>query len=261
MTHLYAEIEPLLRHHLEGNVISRTETVHTRSGNRGGLLRLPLASGGSVIVKVWRLRNLKEQLKSFTYLSNGHREWRIHRLIHKAGVHVPEPLIYQRLTIPNFGPCEIMVIEDVGETECGVPHLKRLIATGRDNAITMFEGQMINITAELLKLKILDVDNQLNNFLIDSVNCVFRIDFECAHRRFDLSYRQNEYATMLDRLLRSHLHATYPESERTSRFMLQVATSLSVPAKIRQMATEITRNELQKETKKTGIEYAIALDW
>lgn len=255
------EIESSLQLYLLGGVDSGSETVHVRSSNRGGLVRLHLTNGGSVVVKLWRIRNFKERLKAVGNLSNGRREWRIHRLIYRNGINVPEPLFFQRLTIPVVGPCEIMTIEDIGETECGVPYLKQLIITGRDKDITVFEDRIIDITSELLKMRILDVDNQLNNFLVDTAGRVLRTDFECARRRRFFSLRRLEFATMLDRLLRSHLHATHPDSERTSRFMAKVATRLTIPTNIRQMVAEITRNELQRERKETGIRYAIVLDW
>jgi len=256
----FAEIEPLLNRYLRDDAASGVETIHTRSGERGGLLRLFL-SGGSVVVKFWRIRNIKERFKAVTHISNGRREWRMHRLIHRAGVKVAEPLFFSRFFMPGLGPCEIMAIEDVGEVESGVAYLKRLITTGLDSEITSFEDRMIDTTIELLELKILDMDNQLNNFLIDSTGRVIRVDFECARRPCCFALRRRKYATMLERLLRSHLHAAYPEIERTKRFMARVATRLSVPTDIRQMVIDISAKELTKENKQSGIGYASNLEW
>jgi len=257
----FAEIAPLLCRHLKGDASAVGDTVHTRSDSRGGLFRLPLANGGSMVFKVWRIRNAKERLKSVTHLSNGWREWRMHQFVYRAGIDVPAPFCFQQITIPGFSHCEIMAIEDVGKVESGVPYLKRLIAAGLDDEIIAFEDRMIDITSQLLKLKIIDVDNQLNNFLINSVDRVIRIDFECARKPCFFTLRKRKYATMLERLLRSHLHATYPASERTSRFMLRLAERLELPADIRKMVLAINEQELARENRGSKTTYAIDLKW
>ena len=256
----FAALESALRRHLEGASPSEFEIVHTRSGNRGGLLRMHLADV-SIVIKTWSFRNMKEWFKAAAYLSNGRREWQVHRLLYGAGIHVPEPLFFRQITFPVLGRYEIMAVEDIVDSESGVQYIKRLIANGQEKKIVAFENQVIEITSELLRMRILDVDNHLNNFLIDASERVVRIDFECARRRYIFSLHQFEYATMLDRLLRSHLHAAHPESERTGRFMSRVATKLSIPTNIRQIVARITRTELQKESKKTGIDYVINLKW
>jgi hypothetical protein len=248
-----------LQQYLEGNTTG--EPVHARSKNRGGLFRLHLESGGNLVVKIWHLRNIKEKCKAAARISNGRREWLMHRLVYEAGIKVPEPLLFLCLTIADFGACELMGIEDIGVTESGVPYLKRLIAAGCEREIIHFEDCLIDITSRLLRLKILDVDNQLNNFLVDGNGRVFRIDFECARRRHLFKLHRVELATMLDRLLRSHLHATYPESERTSQFMTRVSGSLAISADVRQMTAAITSKELIRERSKTGIEYNVDLNW
>ncbi len=262
MNPLPANIKHLLYGYLgEEETLPKVEICYTRSKNRGGVLRLPQEGGGSVVIKVWRINNLKERVKSAMHISNGWREWRMHRFIHMNSICVPAPLYFHCLTTPNGKYWEVMALEDLGKVESGVPYFKRLIKTGQEKKITDFEDQVILTTAGLLSLQIHDIDNQLNNFLVDPSERIARIDFECARRYlFPSSYR-SEYAKMLDRLFRSHIHATYPNSERSCQFISKVMVRLSVPKDIKLMTTKITMNKLQYEKELTGIDYAITFDW
>lgn len=259
MTPLFAEIEPLLRHHLKGNALNRIETVHTRSDNRGGLLRLLLASGGSVIVKVWRLRNFKEQLKSFAYLSNGRREWRVHRFIYKAGIQAPAPLAFYQMMMPEGIRCELMAIEDLGVTCQGLPYLKQLIAHGHEVDIISFENSLIELTNQFIKLRILDIDHQLNNFVVDAQGRLMRIDFECARKHPLGVMPRKEYAEMLSRLITSHIYAVQPDVGRSVRFAEQLYKKLDARHWIKEMVHNSVNDKLARQLASGGVNTTVSL--
>ena len=255
-------IEILVRQYLEGIQNSaEVDILHERSDNRGGLLRLYPGTQDTIIIKIWRVQRFYARAKVLARASNGWREWRLQRYFYDNGIAVPTPLSFQSLSIPNKGYYEIVAIEDLGETERGVPYLKGLIKNKREHAIADFERFIIETTAKLINLNVYDIDNQLNNYLINSDTGFWRIDFECARKRLFKNKYRLEYAKMLERLLRSHLHAAYPESDRTSSFMSRVAKTLSIPNDIKRIVGDMTKIELAKENVQAGNSYAIMLDW
>ena len=260
MTTLPANIEYLLLRHLGDDLVQTDgEVFHTRSGNRGGVMRLPLGVGGSIVVKVWRTRNLKERVKCAVHFSNGWREWRMHRLIRRAGVRVPEPLGFYRLTMPDGERYEVMAIEDLGETERGLPYLKRLIAAEEESAVESFENRVIAITAEIVGLGVVDVDHQLNNFLVDTASRLIRIDFECARRPWLGVMPRREYAEMMARLLASHVYAVQPDVCRTERFAEQLYGRLSIDRKVRALVRSSLNEKLEIQYRKMGVASVVKL--
>ena len=252
-----SEIEPAINHFLAGSDNFAGESMHVRSGNRGGLLRLPLTNGGSVVVKFWRIRNLKERIKSFAHLGNGQREWNMHRMIYLAGIDVPEPLAYYRLT--SAVKCEVMAIEDLGETIQGLPYLKKIISDGDETGIVSFEEKLMESTLQFIKLGILDIDHQLNNFVVDRSGRLTRIDFECAHRYFFRARSRQEYPEMLARLLASHVYAVQPDVGRSIRFAERLYTRIDVDEKTKKLVASSVNEKLARQRGKKRVATKIYL--
>lgn len=253
-------IKVLIQRHLEnGPDESVGETLHTRGNKRGGLLRLPLESGGSTVVKMWRIRNLKERIKSIIYRSNGWREWRMHRRIHQARIQVPEPFGFFRLKRPNGEKFEFLAIEDLGSTERGLPYLKRLIADNDESAVKSFENRLIEITLSLVGLGVVDIDHQLNNFLIDKSDRLLRIDFECARQYWPGVTPKREFAEMIARLLASHIYAVQPDMSRTKQFSERLYRQLNINHQIRARVQSSVNKKLDIQHRKMGVATTINL--
>lgn len=261
MTTLPTNIESLIRRHL-GDDLAQAESVafHTRGGNRGGVLRIPLESGGSVVVKVWRIQNLKERVKCAMHLSNGSREWRMHRLIHRAGVRVPEPLGFNSLNMADGGRYDVMAIEDLGETERGLPYFKRLILAGDESEIIAFEDRVIATTAEIVELGVVDIDHQLNNFLVDTAGRLLRIDFECARRPCLGVMPRGVFAEMVARLLASHVYAVQPDVCRTERFAERLYERLRINnPRVRALVRSSVEEKLESQHCRVSITSVVVL--
>jgi len=260
VTTIPTEIERLLRIHLgSGDHQAEGEIMHRRRGNRGGLLRLPLVAGGALVVKVWPVQNLKEQIKASMHISNARREWRMHRLIHRAGLLVPEPRGFLRVSTPDGRHFEVMAFEDLGETERGLPYLKRMISEGDALAVAEFEARIIDVTAELINLRVLDIDHQLNNFVVDGHGRLFRIDFECAQRTRFMGMRQDTYMQMLARLLASHVYAVQPHVERTEQFGMQLYSRLQPDKRLRSLIQSSVDMKLEVQRLRNGVASTVSL--
>jgi hypothetical protein len=258
MTSLPANLEPMLCRFFEGER-GGIESLHTRGKNRGCLLRLPQEMSCGAVIKVWKIRNLKERLKSILQLSNGRREWRMHRFIYKSGIEVPAPLAFQRLTMSNGDLFELMAIEDLGETWCGLPYLKNLLEAGDVAGIANFENRLVQITAAFVKVHVLDVDHQLNNFVLDERGRLMRIDFECARRRPLCINAKRDVAEMLARLIASHIYAVQPEVNRSVAFAEQLFIKLGISPRVRRMVSTSVNEKLEKQNDRKGIAKTVAL--
>lgn len=260
MKTMTSSAETIVRRYLEGiQQIEDGNSIHIRSDQRGGLLRVPLESNSTVVIKFWRMRNLKERIKSTVHLSNGWREWSMHQYIHQEILQVPTPLEFFRITLSSGEHWEVMMIEDLGSTEQGLPYFKKLIKTGDESSIIEFEKGIIEITEQLVQLGVLDIDHQLNNFLVDRDLKIFRIDFECARKTRKWVLIQREYAEMIARLLASHVYAVQPDVQRTERFAELLYGKLKLDRKIRSMINERVKIKLKYQDYKMGITSLVTL--
>ncbi len=255
-----AKIKSLIHRYLEGDqLITKGEVLYARSKNRGGLVRLPLETGDLIIVKMWRIRNLKERIKSVAYFSNGWQEWRMHRLIHRAGVPVPLPLGFYRLALPKGELYEAMAIEDLGETERGLPYLKKLIAAKEESEIKAFEERLIDITFEIVGMGVVDIDHSLNNFLVDTNGRLLRIDFECAQRYWSDMMSREKFAEMIARLLVNHVFAVQPEVSRTERFVRRLYDRMDIGHRVRSLVISKVTESLEIQYRKIGVALVVKL--
>lgn len=252
-------IEDRLRKHLDGQSESAVDTIHTRSNGRGGLSRIYLDNGKTVVVKLWYARNAKEKIKALVRLSNGCREWRMHRIIHQAGVDVPRPLAFHRFNMNDVEICEVMVLEDLGETENGMVHFKRLISQGNEAVIMAFEDLLIDKTIRLLNLHILDIDHQMNNFVVDKNKRLLRIDFECARRYpFHLKPRKL-YVEMVARFITGHIHAVQPDVSRSVSFAERLYARLDLGKNIKYRISEAVKDNLAYQFEQSELDIKITL--
>ncbi|KJS28612.1 MAG: hypothetical protein VR64_23825 [Desulfatitalea sp. BRH_c12] len=182
----------------------------------------------------------------------------MHQLIFKAGIEVPEPLAFQRLTMQSGQAYEIMTMEDLGETQKALPYLKQLINLGDTAGIAGLEDRLIEITAAFIKVHVLDVDHQLNNFVLDVRGRLMRIDFECAqHHAFRMS--KNELGEMLARLIASHVYAAQPEVYRSVRFAEGLFQRLGVDRPIRALVSASVNAKLEKQRDRKGVATTVVL--
>jgi len=255
------EIEQLLRAELLADAAEsgHARVLHERTKGRGGLLRLPLEAGGAMVVKIWHLRTIKDRLKSRLGLSNGCREWCMHRFIHGGGLHTPAPMGFLRLQLPGGNDLEAMAIEDLGETVLVRKHLESLMLCDEEDAIRAVESMIIESTRQLLSLGVIDIDHQLNNFLVDGSGAVYRIDFECARRVRFFNPRHSDRTKMLSRLISSHIYATQPQVHRSVSFVARLYEEIRPGRRERERIQLDVNSNLERQYQKNGVLTAIAL--
>ncbi len=253
------EIKSLVWRYLEGDALAIGEGMHVRSDGRGGLYRLPLESGGTVVVKVWLIRNLKERVKYVARISNGLNEWNIHRLVYNAGIATSKPIAFYRMPMRNGTSCEVLVVEDLGETVSSLSWLKQLISRGDESKVVSFEDKLIEITARFIDLHILDIDHQLNNFVVDAHSRLMRVDFECARKHlFSLKFKK-DCVKMIARFLTGHVHAVQPDVDRSARFAERLYAKVHIGHRMKAMVNENVNANLTYQLTHSGVDTKVSL--
>lgn len=243
-----------------GHAAQGCEVVHDRSQGRGMLLRIHDIDGQRVIVKAWALRNLRERLKQRVGISNGFREWSMHRHIEQIGLAVPTPMGYV-CAGRSRTPFETMAVADLGPTLRGLVYLKQCISESNEAEVERFENCVLDMTAQLVASRVDDVDHQLNNIVLDEANQVYRIDFECARRWRIRNIPDLHLGAMISRLVCSHAYACQPVLERTERFAHRLAERIMPSARALAHARQRIDATLQRQHQRKGIDSRLTLAW
>ena len=252
-------LECALHGFLDGRTPQNCQILKAQPDQRGGLLRVTLHNGGTIVAKVWRIRNLKDRFKSITHVSNGQREWGAHRLVYKAGIATPEPISFFHFSTKGGRKAEVMVVEDLGFTESSLFWLKQLITSGDEQEVESFEDKLIDITVRLVNLGLVDVDHQLNNLVVDKHGRLFRIDFECTKRCLLRFLCTRRLAKMTARFITGHIHAVQPDVDRSIRFTKRLYTKIHA---VRGLKLKISKNvdkNLLYQRRKNGVDTRVTL--
>ena len=162
MNHFLApEAKKRLQKYLNGEQKRGFDCLYKRLGGRGEVLRMLHDDGSSTIVKVWHCKNLYEQIKNALRMSNGRREWDMHCQLYAHKVPVPVPLCFENLPVSHGGSCEVMVMEDLGETKPVGHYLNFLRLKKKDDVIASVEDELLDITENIVGLGFVDIDNHL----------------------------------------------------------------------------------------------------
>jgi hypothetical protein len=253
------QVESSLHRFLEGDTTIDCDNLHTRSDQRGGLFRLPIEDGGTVVVKVWFIRNCKEWFKSIARLSNGWREWCMHRLLYKSGIVTPEPIAFFRLSTRKRGEAEAMIMEDIGPVTSSLSVLKKFISKGDEAEVISFENRLIDLTVDFVDLKIVDIDHQLNNLVVDDKERLLRVDLECAQKIPFFITPRKKYVKMLARFITGHIHAVQPDVSRSVHFTERLYEKLRVDHQAKVMINAQVRENLAYQLAYKGIETEVKL--
>ncbi len=259
MISILDELGPQIKTIVNGYNISK-HVLHVRGDDRGGLYRFKLKSSKSVVAKLWKLRDVKEDLKSFLHLSNGWREWKAHSYLYRKGLKVPEPLEFFIIKSDSGEKWECLIVEDLGNTQKSLVYLKDLVEKKAEIEIEKFENELIKSTKRILDLGLIDIDHQFNNFVVDEDGNIIRIDFECV-RRYLFYYKKAErdYTQMLARFVIGHIYAVQPEIFRTEEFVKKLYKKVKLNTKQKEIIQRKVNFMLEQQYKSSGIRSDILL--
>ncbi len=244
---------------LARHVSNVTIAARTISDRRPDVLiaRVPLECGGSAIVKLWHRPTIKGALRRLTGTNAGFREYRTLRILHDAGVRVPQPLGYVQLQ--KCRHTEALVTEDLGDCENALERVHALVRRDRLEALGALDAALIGATASIIDSGIVDVDHRLNNFLIDRDEKPVRIDLEHGMSLCN-PFGARWLGEMLGTLVGSYVFAAQPRLELAESFAARLLERMGpLPRRARRRMGAVAEAMLERQRRTRGIDVRMKL--
>ena len=233
--------------------------VLRKAGSLTGRLRL--ASGATVIVKLWSRTGVRGALRKQTRTNPAMREWRVLRKLERLGVRAPRVLKICYLRRGGAQYTEAIFIEDLGRTVEGLEHLKSLIQSGQPEAAAVYEEYLIRTTETMIRAGVLDPDHRMTNFVVTADGTPVRLDFELARLVFHVGLHPDLVGQMIGTLVATYCYAVQPDSGRAADFAARLAARIGPSRRALKGAGRLVREKLEKQRLETGIDMRIDLPW
>ncbi len=230
-------------------------------GNDVRIARAGTPEDGSVVVKLWNRPGLRGLIRYLSRSSAARREWTALKKLSESGVPVPEPMAYIPRLTPPAAHTQALITRDLGECGDVLDHLKALIRQGDHEKEQAFCGEIIRVTAVMVRLGLLDTDHRLPNFVVEPTGRPVRLDFELNVRRPLPRLWTRKYGLMLGTLLGSFVFAVQPDTSRVQSFAARLRTALEPPERVLRVAEKRMLEMLQRQEQETGIKVQMNNPW
>lgn len=240
-------------------VCAHLEQQEVLSNNKDKLvIRYFIEPKKSLIIKLWSRPHLGGKVRQLLNDTLAKKEWSALNHAHNCGINVPKVFGWSKLIENRNGFTEALVMEDIGQCRIAADYIKECYEKNDLLAIKAFENSVINMTRDMIKNKILDIDHTLINIVLNEQNAVYRIDFELAKPVFSMTLNSFSYGEMLGRLLASYTFAISPNVEKVPMFFNELQRIL--PKRIPFIALWRAKRQLKHFMKRHEIRTSIKLD-
>lgn len=237
-------------------------TQHLRTPRADGMTaRVELASGETVVLKLWRRPGMPSLARRALRSGPAVREWTARRRLAQIGVAGPKVLHVSSLRGCGTPYTEAIFLEDLGDCEQGGRYLKRLLNAGEEKAAAVFEQSLVDTTMAMVRGKILDPDHRVSNFLVKPCGSAVRLDLELARTVLHPSLHPWIYGHMLGTLVGSYCFIVQPDVPRAMRFALLLADRLQPSAPTLKVAKGAIARMLAAQRASRGIDTHLNLRW
>jgi hypothetical protein len=223
------------------------------------VVRRPWPGRPSVIVKLWARPDIKGMLRRLLRISSAYYEWRNLRVLHELGVRAPVPIAMVNMPRNRSGYTEAIVMEDLGPCKEAIKYLKATIASGDEQAVRAFEQQLIDITAAMVRGKVLDWDHGLVNIVATTSGEAVRMDLEQARKVTSLRWSRTLYGQTLGSLLATYSFAVQPDLARVPDFASRLFTAVSATRDTQRLTQTWLNAGLEYQRKHQGITVSVKL--
>ena len=216
---------------------------------------------GPVIVKLWRLSDLKGRLRNLAGRTKGRAEWAVLTHLHGNGIPVPEPIALLDLRGMGLAHHEALVTEDISPCSEASKVMRTLVAEGRSQEVRALGLEIVDITGRMVAAGIQDTDHCIRNFLVREDGRVFRIDFEKALMLRPGFVRDRALARMLGMLLGDHAIRCRKMPEETRIFAAALKTAVGPSEALARAVRRRAQDSLWRHRARTGITVPADLGW
>jgi hypothetical protein len=144
------------------------------------VVRVHSPDGSSYIVKMWNRPGLRGLLRRLSGTAPHQREVSCLERLWDHGVAVPAPIGVARVSEPSLPYTDALVLQDLGECEVALEHVKALLAENRHAEADVFLKQVIELTAAIIEAGVVDRDQSFLNVVALPVGTPARLDLEIA---------------------------------------------------------------------------------
>lgn len=217
--------------------------------------------GESIIIKMWSRPDLRGRLRRWLRIAPSDLEWKNLRRLRGIGLATPCPLGFGRVAPSIAGYTDVLFMEDLGDCETAMDHLKQLIRAGDEQQVLGFENAVIEMTRQLIGAGMLDEDHSLMNIVVQPSGRLVRLDLEITRRMIWPRLFPSMYGRMLGRLIGVHAFAVQPDVGRTTRFAERLRVRLAPPAVVLTRAAIHARAMMAQQSRNAGIDTILDLPW
>ncbi len=216
---------------------------------------------GTAVLKLWKRPGVRGAARRWTGTGPADREWRMLRLVARAGVRAPRAIARFRLSGPGARHTDALFTEDLGVCEFALDYVKKPLASGDEAEVTRIEEGFIDATARLIGARVLDADNRATNYVVRANGELVRMDFEIARVVFSPAMRPALYGATLGVLIGSYAFAVQPQAWRAEAFALRLADRVRPPRRALEAAGEYVEGMMRKQRERAGIDTRVRLAW
>lgn len=225
------------------------------------VIRLKHGDDQSVVAKLWMRSGMRRWARRITGTSSVHREWHALQALFAAGVAVPCPLGYSRLSSSRFSFTDVLFLQDLGDCKSALDYIKPLIREKRWSEVESIESQLIDLTSNLVKAGIIDTDHGLPNIVVDATGKAYRIDLELARQVPSIMLASRPLGIMMGRMIATYAFALQPDAERVLDFADRLSCSINPSRRVRAHAKEFIGAMLRRQIEQRGIHTNVQLPW
>jgi hypothetical protein len=226
----------------------------------GTTVRVTLESNLGVVIKLWTRSGLRGIVRRWTRTGPAIREWRALQRLSGLGVDVPRPLAYCHLG-PRALHTEAIILEDLGNCQVGMQHVKDLLGARRELELEMFESHVIETTATMIRSAILDPDHRITNFVVTAEGRPVRLDLELARCVAYPTLHWRMCGEMLGTLLGSYCFAVQPDTARVTDFARRLVARVRPGSRVLRRCRAVVEEMLETQRLNRGIDTRVDLPW
>lgn len=232
-------------------------------GNDVRVARVPHPDGsGTVVVKLWNRRGVRGWLRRVTRTNIGWREYAALQFLEPLRVGTPRPLAYLVLRAAHTPYTEAMVSADLGECQRALAVFKEVLAADDEDGVRTFESALIESTAGMLAVGLVDTDHRIPNFTVPAGSeKPVRLDFELCRRVRHVAWHPRAVGRMLGTLLGTHVFAVQPDVQKTTDFANRLQAVVRPSQRVQRIARARVAEMLATQSRERGVDVPMPELW
>lgn len=243
----------------------RDETgVECLRAKRDGIATYRVHARGGIddlILKIWTRRGWRHVVRDVAGTNECVREWQALQILYGLHVSVPSPLWRWRGRTFDGRIVEAMACQDLGSCERVGDVMAQVLADGDNVTASAIEDAMAEITTQMIRAGLLDIDHSATNFVRNAGGTVFRIDLEFARRVDQPRTAPRRVASMLARLLGTYTFAVQPHHDRVQSLASRLQRNLDLSPRVQELVAARLERMFERQRIESGIETDLDLTW